>query len=688
VTGRVKSALYARAARLDAPWVWALVAAAVGLVARAQGTARWEVRLGYVQQRRGRLDLARAAYERAAAHPECLLAWRLRLIDLYEAQGELRRADQLIAELASRAPEQHAGAEVWEQLGAVRHRTGDRPGADTAYRAALARAEPGTSVSSGARLRLARLLDEVGHWAQARELLDEEIAEQPDHAEAWRLLATVAHHQWQWGGSFEGALAAPDEAVLRPLGSAGADPVTARARAHVVACGALEEAVRLAPDQHPWWSSLGDLRREAGYRAGAIEAEQRGLDGALAQDRPSAFRLRHPREFKLERAYHEAGLPRVEDPLFDVGFEVVEDGTAATGAARSERPVGLFTARATFYAVRVEGFALSRDVDVVEVLLDDVVLRQVNVGGEGFFPEVVLVLRRATVDLLPPDAELRLRTERGPLLAEGRGEALRVRVPHGSGELPGILQRGGSLDKKGHVRPAESEAHAHQDAYVALYAKVRDFFDEHVGTPLFALYGTLLGAYRDGDLIPGDDDFDATYVSEHDDPVAVKHEATELMVALVQAGFTVLFNRRGRLFRVAHDAIGGPDVHVDVAPMWFMDGRAWVHPQLALPATREDFLPVRDLTVRGTTVHVPQRPEVFLEGNYGSGWQHPDPGFVYYRSAVDRQTHRTLNRALLRPSEYRALQERLAGPDARPGMGRLVAIGFHPLYPLNEVALS
>ena len=688
MTGRLKSALYARAGRLDAPWAWAIVAALLAALARVRGTARWAVRLGYAQQRRGRLDLARQAYERAASLPDCLLAWRLRLIDLYEAQGELRRADELIAELAARAPEPDAGPEVWEQLGAVRHRTGDRPGAEAAFREALARSATDATVASDARLRLARLLDEVGHWAQARALLDEEVAAHPEHAEAWRLLAQACHHQWRWNGTFEGALAAPDHAVLRPLGEDADDPAAVRARAHVDACRALEEAVRLAPGQHTWWSSLGDLRREAGYRAGAIEAEQHGLDGALAQDRPSAFRLRHPREFKLERAYHEAGLPRVEDPLFDVDFEVVGDeGTGVDGHA-SDQPVGLFTARATFYAVRVEGFVLSRDVEVVEVLLDDVVLRRVNVGGEGFFPEVVLVLRRATVDQLPADAELRLRTEQGPLLAHGRGEALRMRVPHGSGELPGLLADGGVLDKKGNVRPPQALARAHQDAYVALYARVRDFFDEHVGTPLFALYGTLLGAYRDGDLIPGDDDFDATYVSEHHDPVAVKREATELMVRLVQAGFTVLFNRRGRLFRVAHDDIGGPDVHVDVAPLWFMDGRAWVHPQLALPATREDFLPVRDLTVRGTTVHVPQRPEVFLEGNYGPGWKHPDPGFVYYRSAVDRQTHRTLNQALLRPSEHRELEERLAGPDARPGMGRLIAIGFHPLYPLNDVALS
>jgi hypothetical protein len=100
---------------------------------------------------------------------------------------------------------------------------------------------------------------------------------------------------------------------------------------------------------------------------------------------------------------------------------------------------------------------------------------------------------------------------------------------------------------------------------------------------------------------------------------------------------------------------------------------------------REAFLPPQDAMLRGTPVHLPRRPEAFLEGHYGPGWKVPDPGFVYHASDVDPRIRENLGKALITPPEYRELLAELEAerPD-NPNMGRFVAVGAQDLYPLDR----
>jgi phosphorylcholine metabolism protein LicD len=101
------------------------------------------------------------------------------------------------------------------------------------------------------------------------------------------------------------------------------------------------------------------------------------------------------------------------------------------------------------------------------------------------------------------------------------------------------------MNKKGVISATEDELRERQSAYLELYADLRRFFAEELGKPLMLMYGTLLGYHRDGDLIPGDDDFDAGYISDEHDPIAVKEETKRVIATLVRAGYLVSFNRRG-----------------------------------------------------------------------------------------------------------------------------------------------
>jgi hypothetical protein len=212
----------------------------------------------------------------------------------------------------------------------------------------------------------------------------------------------------------------------------------------------------------------------------------------------------------------------------------------------------------------------------------------------------------------------------------------------------------------------------------------REFFVTELERDLFLMYGTLLGYCRSGDFIAGDDDFDAGYVSDATDPPSVKDETFDIIVDLVREGFTVTFNRKGRLLRVQLEP--GPDqMHIDLRPLWLESGDLWVHNHVCLPLSRADFLPTRQASLRGVPVNIPQDTEAFLRGHYGPGWNVPDPGFIYYPSEVDPAVRRHLDRALITVAEYRELAARVERAcEGVTGAGRLVSLGSQDLYPLDS----
>jgi tetratricopeptide (TPR) repeat protein len=631
----------------------------------------FQARLGRAAARQGHWSAAVEAYRRAVAiehRPERRPELLARLGSAQAELGDLRSAASSYEEAARHGQPRCAW---YERLGAMRERLGDHEGAMRAYLGAVELRDD-SAAGRDARLALARLYEGRGWWALARPLLEENTVVHPGHGPSHRRLAEVAAAMWRWNGSLDPDDDSAGGGVLRSLEELGerAD------RSLDVACRAMERAVARDPVRGPWQARLGALRRDAGYLAGAVVAYERALAWASDTDARSAFRSSHAWEFALEHTHHLAGAPRVEDPLFDVTWDVVD-------AVQASRAPGCFRLDHTFGGVAITGFVTYPGLSRVEVWLDDAFLRSVEVA-EGPLLRFGLDLLRDTLLRFPQRAVLRVRTPDGEeLTAAGRGRALELRVPHGDASLAALTDAGARVDKKGTLRPLSAEVATRQEAHLRLYDRVRRAFDDALGRPLFALYGTLLGVHRDGSLIPGDDDFDAGYVSDRTDPVAVKEEAMELMLELLHEGLTVSFNRSGRLFRVHDEQRFGFDVHVDVHPVWFQDGHAWIHNHASFPCDVSAFLPVRSTRVDGIELYLPQRPEEFLRANYGPGWRVPDPDFAYQPAEVPAEVRATLTRALILPSEYRRLAEQVERQRSA-GMGRLVSIGSGSMYPLDD----
>jgi hypothetical protein len=334
--------------------------------------------------------------------------------------------------------------------------------------------------------------------------------------------------------------------------------------------------------------------------------------------------------------------------------------------------------------MRLDGFVFDKSVKNVQIIIDGEAVRSIGLYTIPLAPNYFHYhIMREVFNTFPAESILEIKTSDSRGLVSDFGKKVKLSVPHGSGELGKRLKNGASINKKGFYAPTKEDVIQRQNRYLKIYEKAKDYFDNNFGSPLFILYGTLLGSYRGGDFIPGDDDFDGGYISHKTSAAEVKEETMNLVVDLVLNGFTCSFNRKGRLFRLrlAEDT---PDVHLDLRPVWYEDGAIWAHKQARLELTVEDFLPVKSVKLRNSTVYHPNNAEAFLKAYYGPGWRVPDPGYSN-STIIPRYVTKKLASICITPEDYQTMLAEIEKrrPDY-PGAGKLISIGSYDLYPLED----
>lgn len=185
------------------------------------------------------------------------------------------------------------------------------------------------------------------------------------------------------------------------------------------------------------------------------------------------------------------------------------------------------------------------------------------------------------------------------------------------------------LDKWGRLtKPLSAEGGPVVDALMAEVVRLLDVLREECGVASYIVFGTLLGAVRDGRLIAYDNDVDIAYVSEHEYPVDIMLEGYRIQRILQQHGWNV---RRGSGVRL-NVRLRMRDKtmrFVDVFTSHWTNGNFFIPSDVGAPLPREAILPLGTLELMGWTVPAPADPPALLVATYGEGWEVPDPSFKY-----------------------------------------------------------
>lgn len=393
-------------------------------------------------------------------------------------------------------------------------------------------------------------------------------------------------------------------------------------------------------------------------------------------------------DFKLSRAQWEIGSGSLKDPLFlcRVHTFLVENARTSDGKVRVEFGFNGLKIRGQVIINR-RNIGLERP-EHVNIMINDKVLRKERLTFKSYAfagdrAKFEISVRRSTVALCPQTSILSFRLSNGTYIRSPEGGThFKLQIPHGSGGILERLEATGPIDKKGYLRPSSEHAlHRKQDDYLRLYHRARKAFETELGRPLFLLYGTLLGQHRAGDFIPGDDDFDVGYVSEYTDLQAVKTEAIEIIERLIELGFTIVLNRKGKPHRIQDDTIG-TDVHLSNRPVFTLnDGKVWMHQVARLNMDLDDFRQVETGLLRGEIICKPRGTEEFLATYYGPTWRVPDPSFSNSSKTVSPAVKRSLSSICLTHAEQKAL---LARVQKRKLPGRFIPMALYSLYPLED----
>ncbi|MFD5215743.1 LicD family protein [Microbacterium sp. NPDC058345] len=194
-----------------------------------------------------------------------------------------------------------------------------------------------------------------------------------------------------------------------------------------------------------------------------------------------------------------------------------------------------------------------------------------------------------------------------PDLVDGRGRTLRV-------------------DKWGRMKPSFETGEDIRPQVAAAAADVLSFLRQN-GFDAFIVGGTLLGAVRDGEILPHDDDADLAYLSKHSHPSDLVLENDRLHRLLVENGFRVIRHSWSHLQVLSDD--DAHDYYVDIFTAFYKSGMFHEPIHVRAAGMEDAILPLGEIELHGVQLAAPRHPEAWLAACYGPSWRTPDPSFVF-----------------------------------------------------------
>ena len=211
-------------------------------------------------------------------------------------------------------------------------------------------------------------------------------------------------------------------------------------------------------------------------------------------------------------------------------------------------------------------------------------------------------------------------------------------VKDGTREFSALQERlasGHIFSSTGKLQLSKSLDTQWQGKVLGLYDKVRVTLEETYGYEAFVMYGSMLGAIREGGFIGHDFDFDAAFVSRHNRGPAAAEEMKQIAFTLIDRGLDVECKWSALHL---HDA-EQPATRIDLFHLFF-DGEGVLRFPFGAAGVceirEEDWKGTHLVPFAGREVLAPVNAEQFVETLYGPGWRQPQPGFDWDRERTVR----------------------------------------------------
>ena len=192
------------------------------------------------------------------------------------------------------------------------------------------------------------------------------------------------------------------------------------------------------------------------------------------------------------------------------------------------------------------------------------------------------------------------------------------------------IEKGFVFNKYGRLKLSILNNTFWKESIFSLFYSLKDLLKKEFNLELFPIYGTMLGAAREGDFISHDNDFDTCYISKEKEPEKVKIEFIKICNFLIDKGFklhvkdthTWVYTKQKKSFYYK----------LDIFVSYFNKDKNYeiTYGYHGKPIKESvNFFNFIDINLSNNLISVPVNYKDILRQLYGDTWQVPDPGFQH-----------------------------------------------------------